>query len=1238
MKATKSTFEKFPEWVIEKWQDITDVLAETIDVPAVLIRKVDDESLVVVISSHSEGNPYQPGNRGLITELYCNGVIKTQNSVMVTDGRACQKSLQNSDLNKGMAAYLGFSLKFSDNKLFGTLCVLDKKGKSFSASNERLIRQFKNVIELDLAILQSFDLQTSRPTEFLSLESIERNRVKEALRTCDLEFKAIFSNTPDHIFQQDRNLRYNLVINPQLGLSEAEMIGKTDFDILEREDADKLTAIKMKVMSTGNPYPIQTSLRNTQGGIEFFDGTYIARYNSENQIDGVIGYFKNITTSVLYEEKLSKSEQRYRSLLNNLEAGIVVHAPDTSIIMNNPRAAVLLGLSDDQLKGKEAIDPSWKFVDSDKVPLPYEAYPVNRILKDKQPIKNQIVGSFQPGKHDVVWLTVNGFPVLDKTGELKEIVISFIDITWQKQSEIILFNEKKRIKTILDMVGDPIFVKDNDHNIILANKAFQDLFGVEEKDVIGKTLAENIPEEDLKRFFEVDRRVLDTGISEIREEILTVKNERKTFITIKTCFIEDCGTKFLVGSIHDITELKQIENDLIKSENELKRQNELFYSLIKNLPMGVFMVEAPSCKPLVFNEMALKLLDRGIIPDVAVRDLSKEYHVFSDDKGNSYPTEEMPIVRGMKGESTHIDNMLLIKPDGSKTQLEVFGSPVCDEKGNVWASLVSFSDITHRKQLEDVQSFLITCGYSGSNDNFFESLAKYLSKILDSEYVCIDKIEGEGLTAQTVAIYNEEKFETNVSYTLKQTPCGEVVGKTICCFPENVCQLFPYDEALQVLKAQSYIGTTLWSSDGKPIGLIAVIGKKAMNDPVFAENVLKTVALRAAGELERQSVEDELRLAKEKAEESDRLKSSFLANMSHEIRTPMNGILGFAEILQDTDLTGEEQQEYIRIIQKSGIRMLNIINDIIDISKIESGLMKIHFKESNINEQIEYIYTFFKPEVLSKGMKLSFHNSLPASEALIRTDREKVYAIFTNLVKNAIKYSIEGEIRFGYQKIDNSLEFFVRDTGIGIPKNRLDSVFERFIQADNAEKMARQGAGLGLTIAKSYVEMLGGKIWVESEEGVGSTFYFTLPYDAEINKKNLNQIDPLTVTTKLNISNLKILIAEDDDISARMLTININEYSNQITRVRTGQEAVEICQKNSDIDLILMDIQMPVLNGYEATRLIRKFNKEVFIIAQTAFGNFGDREKAIEAGCNDYIAKPISKYDLFVLIKKYLKN
>jgi hypothetical protein len=391
----------------------------------------------------------------------------------------------------------------------------------------------------------------------------------------------------------------------------------------------------------------------------------------------------------------------------------------------------------------------------------------------------------------------------------------------------------------------------------------------------------------------------------------------------------------------------------------------------------------------------------------------------------------------------------------------------------------------------------------------------------------------------------------------------------------------------------------------------------------------------------RKLAESELIKAKEHAQESDRLKSAFLANMSHEIRTPMNGILGFAELLKEPELSGEQQQEYIAIIEKSGARMLNIINNIVDISKIESGLMEFNCKELNINEQMEYVYTFFKPEIEVKRLQFLLKKILSAKDAIISSDREKIYAILTNLVKNAVKYTNEGTIIFGCDKKGDNLEFFVKDTGIGIPINRQEAIFECFIQADITDKNALQGAGLGLTISKAYVELLGGRMWLESEEGKGTTFYFTIPYMSESEDKivtkntismgTINQINP-------EISGLKILIAEDDGDSAILISKVVGKFCKEVLFAQTGEEVVEVCRNHHDIDLVLMDIKMPVFDGYEATRQIRQFNKNVVIIAQTAYALIGDSEKAISSGCNDYISKPIKRDQLLKLLQRYFKK
>ncbi len=415
------------------------------------------------------------------------------------------------------------------------------------------------------------------------------------------------------------------------------------------------------------------------------------------------------------------------------------------------------------------------------------------------------------------------------------------------------------------------------------------------------------------------------------------------------------------------------------------------------------------------------------------------------------------------------------------------------------------------------------------------------------------------------------------------------------------------------------------------VGFDSVFAKHIYND--YEQQLLQVYAQTLVNAMERLEKEEKLIAAKEKAEESDRLKSAFLANMSHEIRTPMSGIIGFLNLLNEPDLSEENKSVYINIVTQSGHRLLETINDIIEVSKIESGGLQVKLSPVNVSELVGYYNGFFRQQTTQKGLEYIVKNNIPAEIRYFKTDKKKLDSIISNLIKNAIKFTPSGGIEFGCRLDDGKLIFHVKDTGVGIPEGRMNSIFERFVQADLSTSRPHEGSGLGLAIVKAYSDMLGGSITVESKMGRGTVFTFSLPYIADDSNGIIKETT--AQETKSLKEGTKILIAEDDFASYLYIQKSLMGEGVVFLRTTNGDDTVDTVRNDPDLSVVLMDIKMPGLSGLDATRKIREFNKSIPIIAQTAYSLSGDRELAIEAGCTDYISKPINSKELQNLINKY---
>ena len=380
---------------------------------------------------------------------------------------------------------------------------------------------------------------------------------------------------------------------------------------------------------------------------------------------------------------------------------------------------------------------------------------------------------------------------------------------------------------------------------------------------------------------------------------------------------------------------------------------------------------------------------------------------------------------------------------------------------------------------------------------------------------------------------------------------------------------------------------------------------------------------------------EELIISKDKAEESDRLKSAFLANISHEIRTPINGINGFSKLLEKPELSGEKQKLYLDVIRKSSDRMLRIINDLIDISIIEAGEIKVKKEPTSVNSIMNELFTFYKYSTQKSDVKIILKNELNMEDSIINADKGRVSQILSNLIDNALKVTISGQIIFGYTKKPNVFEFYVKDTGPGISPDMLKIIFERFRQIEDTKGKFLEGTGLGLPISKALVESHGGKIWVESIPGKGSIFYFTIPIDncTNFDVVSRNKGEDINLISKLEGN--KILIAEDDDVNFMFLQEITESYNMKVYRAENGAEAIDLINNNPDISIILMDMKMPGINGIDATKIIKQKYKHIHIIMQTAFAQADDKKKALKNGCDDYITKPFKTEELIEMICKY---
>ncbi|WP_438712525.1 response regulator [Aquimarina muelleri] len=381
----------------------------------------------------------------------------------------------------------------------------------------------------------------------------------------------------------------------------------------------------------------------------------------------------------------------------------------------------------------------------------------------------------------------------------------------------------------------------------------------------------------------------------------------------------------------------------------------------------------------------------------------------------------------------------------------------------------------------------------------------------------------------------------------------------------------------------------------------------------------------------------ELSFAKEKAEESNKLKTAFIHNISHEVRTPMNGIIGFSELLNDPKITAEDQKKYSKIIIDSSNQLINIIDDIIEISQLETNQVEVRSEEVNLNALLDILFSDFQSKAVSKNIAIYLNNKLTDDQAFLLIDKLKITKILRNLIDNAIKFTTKGTVEIYCEIKEGILIISVKDTGIGIKSEDQELIFKNFSQSEKEATKSYDGLGLGLSIAQKNAKLINGNISFTSMLNKGSSFIFTIPHNPVFTATNQNVSLKINNTHDLPLKQV-ILIVEDGEINflyLKTILHTMKEFKFVIYRAENGKEAIEICKKNEGIDLILMDIRMPIMDGYTATKKIKKMRPELPIVAQTAYSTEEDVQKALDAGCDDFVSKPIDRKILRPIIDKY---
>lgn len=892
--------------------------------------------------------------------------------------------------------------------------------------------------------------------------------------------------------------------------------------------------------------------------------------------------------SFLYSSKqrniyksLWKSQQEFKTTLYSIGDAVIISDYDGYITLMNLEAERLTGWTEIETIGKKLEDV---FIIINEYSGEPQENPFSKVIKEGTVVGLANHTLLISRDKNAIPISDSAAPIRDESGNISGVVLIFRDQTEDRKREKALIESEEKYYRMFADSPQPMWIYDLETlEFLEVNEAAVLHYGYSRKEFLSMTIKDIRPKED------IDKLLLDVSTTFIPYNDAGIwrhvkKNGEIIYVNIKSHEVTYNQRIARHVLANDITAIKLAQDALMESEQK-------FRNLFENHSAVKIILDPETGNIEDANEAAARFYgyDREQLVGMNIRQINT--------LNDNQIKEE--IQNAVDRSRIHFEFTHRIS-NGTFKDVEVFSSSIFINGKKYLHSIVH--DVTEQKKAKHQNRLLI------------ESIEQSPVGILITNPEGFAEFANSRMT--DITGYEKEEIVGSLSRILLSTKDNQSQQKRIWSIIRSG------DIWKGEFEDQKKNGTKYWAK-------IAI-------SPIFDSNdSIKHYIMVFEDISEQKKILSELITAKIKAEESDHLKSAFLANMSHEIRTPMNGILGFMDLLQQPGISEDQADEYIKIVKASGERLLSTINDIIDISKIESGQSDLVESTVDVNLLLLEHYNFFKREADQKNIELEIVSLLPENNHNIITDYKKLSSILTNLIKNALKFTKKGSIHIGAAIKDKVVEFTVVDTGKGIPEEKIGSIFDRFVQVDNSIARDHEGSGLGLSISKAYAEMMGGRISVASVPDVGSTFVFTICYKEVTDKLPVKLIEKNEDDEPLE--NKTILIAEDDEISFIYLNRMLASFKLKLIRAYNGEEAIELMEDNPEVSLILMDIKMPIMDGYQATRILREKNCKVPILALTAFAFSDDKEKAIAAGCNDYLSKPVKKEKLIEMIRRYIK-